>query len=247
MVFRVAGRVSPRQATSFLARARKDAKKACCAASIPAVKLAARPAGAALKQLRRAWMGEGLLDQRLRFFLMPLKSGFFACCKASEEVIPQQLNRKGATVFNIASATRLTHRGCPSAAPKGREASFTVQKLRSTPSLLTFLRGQESQSPAGARPGQRKINQRRKLPPQANIKSQRTKALKLNNHQRNQLSFQEEPPVFSHCPNACTRTASTACPIAAPCFPAATACAAIGPVATPSATASACAKRPRCG
>ena len=99
-------------------------------------------------------MGEGLLDQRLRFFLMPLKSGFFACCKASEEVIPQQLNRKGATVFNIASATRLTHRGCPSAAPKGREASFTVQKLRSTPSLLTFLRGQESQSPAGARPGQ---------------------------------------------------------------------------------------------
>ena len=121
-----AGRVSPRRATGFLARARKSAKKACCAASIPAVKLAARPAGAALKQLRRAWMGEGLLDQRLRFFLMPLKSGFFACCKASEEVIPQQLNRKGATVFNIASATRLTRRGCLSAAPKGREASFTA-------------------------------------------------------------------------------------------------------------------------
>ena len=99
-------------------------------------------------------MGEGLLDQRLRFFLMRLKSGFFACCKASEEVIPQQLNRKGATVFNIASATRLTHRGCPSAAPAGREASFTVQKLRSTLSLHPFLRVQERMSPAGARPGQ---------------------------------------------------------------------------------------------
>ena len=148
------GRVSPRRATGFLARARKSAKKACCAASIPAVKLAARPAGAALKQLRRAWMGEGLLDQRLRFFLMRLKSGFFACCAASEEVIPQQRNRKGATVFNIASATRLTHRGCPSAAPAGREASFTVQKLRSTLSLRPFLRVQERMSPAGARPGQ---------------------------------------------------------------------------------------------
>ena len=149
-----AGRVSPRRATDFLARARKSAKKACCAASIPAVKLAARPAGAALKQLRRAWMGEGLLDQRLRFFLMRLKSGFFACCAASEEVIPQQRNRKSATVFNIASATRLTYRGCPSAAPAGREASFTVQKLRSTLSLHPFLRVQERMSPAGARPGQ---------------------------------------------------------------------------------------------
>ncbi len=99
-------------------------------------------------------MGEGLLDQRLRFFLMRLKSGFFACCAASEEVIPQQRNRKSATVFSIASATRLTHRGCPSAAPKGREASFTVQKLRSTLSLRPFLRVQERMSPAGARPGQ---------------------------------------------------------------------------------------------
>ncbi|MDA1587743.1 hypothetical protein PDK27_28780, partial [Bacillus cereus group sp. TH230-1LC] len=33
--FLFAGRVSPRQATSFLARARKDAKKACCAAFAP--------------------------------------------------------------------------------------------------------------------------------------------------------------------------------------------------------------------
>ena len=84
-------------------------------------------------------MGEGLLDQRLRFFLMRLKSGFFACCAASEEVIPQQRNRKGATVFNIASATRLTHRGCPSAAPAGREASSTVPKLRQHAFFASFL------------------------------------------------------------------------------------------------------------
>ena len=141
-------------AGDWLSCPRKKVSKEGVLRSFCTVKLASRPLGAALKQLRRAWMGEGLLDQRLRFFLMRLKSGFFACCAASEEVIPQQRNRKSATVFNIASATRLTHRGCPSAAPAGREASFTVQKLRSTLSLHPFLRVQERMSPAGARPGQ---------------------------------------------------------------------------------------------
>ena len=65
----------------------------------------------------------------------------------------------GRSPNNRQAASRLTHRGCPSAAPKGRVASSTVPKLRSTLSLPPFLRGQERRSPAGARPGQQNQNQ----------------------------------------------------------------------------------------
>ncbi|MBO1250626.1 hypothetical protein J1777_12440, partial [Comamonas denitrificans] len=53
-----------------------------------------------------------------------------------------------------------------------REVSSAVPKLRSTPSLRPFLRGQERMSPAGARPGQRTKNQIRKQLPHAKLEHQ---------------------------------------------------------------------------
>jgi hypothetical protein len=67
-------------------------------------------------------------------------------------------------------------------APQARSEFYGgYPKLRSTPSLLTFLRGQESQSPAGASPGQQTNNQKRKLLPHTTISFQRKKAKKLIN------------------------------------------------------------------
>jgi len=82
---------------------------------------------------------------------------------------------QGAATKTTNTASNLTRRGCLSAAPQAR-SEFHGAKLRSTPSLLTFLRVQESQSPAGARPGQ----QNKK--PKENQKSTRHSASK-NKHQ----------------------------------------------------------------
>ncbi len=82
-VLRSAGRDSPRRATSFLARARKDAKKACCAALRRGTRYA--PPLAALRS-----DSHGELDGMLRWWFWWLRpdgcvflEGRFACCAAS--------------------------------------------------------------------------------------------------------------------------------------------------------------------
>ncbi len=82
--------------------------------------------------------------RRLRSYGSLLRNDFFACCAASEEAT-SSASRKGAAADPAAPPIH-ARRSCLSAAPAGRERVLGG-KLRSTPSLLTFLRGQERRPP----------------------------------------------------------------------------------------------------